>query len=51
MPVPKRRHSKGRVRRKRNQKMKQAIVAAIVCVHCKALKLPHRACTECGKNK
>lgn len=49
MPVPKRRHSKGKTRRKRNEKMQQTAVNTVVCKHCKANKLPHRVCDECGK--
>ena len=49
MPVPKRRHSKGKVRRKRNEKIQQAVVKTVKCPNCGASKLPHRVCEECGK--
>lgn len=49
MPVPKRRHSKGKTRRKRNEKMQQDVVHTVTCKNCGAQKLPHRVCSECGK--
>ncbi|HXK52792.1 50S ribosomal protein L32 [Candidatus Nomurabacteria bacterium] len=49
MPRPKRKHSKGRVRRKRDEKMQQQVVQTVQCEHCKAQKLPHRVCDSCGK--
>ncbi|MBI2620600.1 50S ribosomal protein L32 [candidate division WWE3 bacterium] len=49
MPVPKRRHSKSRVRQKRNAHEFRKALQAVACKHCKAKKLPHRLCQECGK--
>lgn len=49
MPVPKRKHSKGRVRRKRNEKMQQTVVKTVKCKNCGSQKLSHRVCKSCGK--
>jgi len=46
--VPKRRHSKGRTRRKRNSHYKAETPQTVKCKSCGAQKLAHRVCTECG---
>jgi large subunit ribosomal protein L32 len=47
MPVPKRRHSKSRKRKKRtHKKIKQNTL--VKCKHCGRLKQPHKACPHCG---
>jgi len=48
MPVPKRKHSKGRTRRKRNAHYKRKVVHTVKCPSCGAEKLPHVLCSECG---
>ncbi|MFZ5425199.1 MAG: 50S ribosomal protein L32 [Patescibacteria group bacterium] len=47
MPVPKRRHSKGRTRRKRNSHFFRKVVHTVKCKKCGAEKLPHIVCTQC----
>lgn len=47
MPNPKRRHSKQR-RDKRRTHYKATPSAISVCPQCSAVKMPHRACPECG---
>ena len=47
MPLPKRRHSKARGRKRRaHWKLTQA--SLIPCPQCKQLKLSHRVCGFCG---
>ncbi len=47
MPNPKRRHSKTRGRKRRTHY--KAVAAAVAeCPNCHTLKLPHRACPNCG---
>lgn len=41
MPTPKRRHSKGRTRRKRNEKMTREIVTVVETKDKKGYKRPH----------
>jgi ribosomal protein L32 len=41
MQVPKRKHSKGRVRRKRNSHYKRAVINVVKTKDGKALKRPH----------
>lgn len=48
MAVQKRRQSKSRSAIRRAQVMKRAAPAGIPCPQCGAMKLPHRACAECG---
>lgn len=48
MPVPKRRHSKTRTRKKRNGHYFSSVINAIKCVNCGAFKLPHAVCSECS---
>ena len=47
MPNPTRRHSKSR-RDKRRTHYKAVAATTTVCPQCGAVKLPHRACPECG---
>lgn len=47
MPNPKRRHSRTR-RDKRRTHYKALIPSTSICPQCRAVKLPHRACPECG---
>ncbi|MBI4256834.1 50S ribosomal protein L32 [Candidatus Uhrbacteria bacterium] len=50
MPVPARRHSRSRVRRRRaHDAMKPQNVG--VCTTCQAPLLPHTACKNCGTYK
>ncbi|MBU0549661.1 MAG: 50S ribosomal protein L32 [Candidatus Omnitrophica bacterium] len=47
MPLPKRRHSKTRGRKRRTHwKLKSPVFVA--CSQCKQLKLPHHVCSFCG---
>ncbi|MBO8167817.1 MAG: 50S ribosomal protein L32 [Thermoanaerobacteraceae bacterium] len=48
MAVPKRRQSKARTRKRRSQWMKLKGPKLVECPQCHELKLPHRACPECG---
>ena len=47
MPLPKKRHSKARGRRRRTH-WKVSPLNLIPCPQCKEPKLPHRICTVCG---
>ncbi|HEV3277549.1 MAG TPA: 50S ribosomal protein L32 [Terriglobia bacterium] len=47
MPNPKRRHSKARTSRRRAHDHLQP-PALSECTHCHEMKLPHRACPNCG---
>jgi len=47
MPNPKRKLSKSR-RDKRRTHYKAVAPALSVCPQCGAVKMPHRACNECG---
>ncbi|HLD96322.1 MAG TPA: 50S ribosomal protein L32 [Patescibacteria group bacterium] len=47
-PLPKRKFSHGRKKRRYFNKIVKA-VATVKCRHCGAQKLPHRVCPECGK--
>jgi large subunit ribosomal protein L32 len=47
MPLPKKRHSKARGRRRRTH-WKLASANLIPCPQCKSLKLAHRVCPVCG---
>ncbi len=50
MPNPKRRHSKARRNRRRaHDAIDQP--ASSVCTNCGEVKLPHRACRQCGHFK
>ncbi|NIT04392.1 50S ribosomal protein L32 [Candidatus Saccharibacteria bacterium] len=46
-PVPKRKHSYGRKRRKVKHKGVK-VPKTVKCQNCGAQKLPHRVCGECG---
>jgi large subunit ribosomal protein L32 len=50
MPLPKRRHSKTRGRKRRTH-YKVAAPARAVCPQCREPKLPHRVCPHCGYYK
>ena len=47
MALPKRRQSKSRSRKRRTH-YKSRLVAITSCAQCGAIKMPHRACTNCG---
>ncbi|MFH0827261.1 MAG: 50S ribosomal protein L32 [Candidatus Omnitrophota bacterium] len=47
MPLPKKRHSKARGRRRRTH-WKIPQLSLVPCPQCKQPKLPHRACAVCG---
>ncbi|MGH7889011.1 MAG: 50S ribosomal protein L32 [Thermodesulfobacteriota bacterium] len=47
MPLPKRRHSKARGRKRRTH-WKLATPNVTECSHCHQPKLPHRVCPHCG---
>ena len=47
MPVPKKRHSKTRSRKRRTH-WKLTAPAVVDCPHCHEAKLPHRVCPHCG---
>ncbi|MFO7638540.1 MAG: 50S ribosomal protein L32 [bacterium] len=47
MPVPKKRHSKTRSRKRRTH-WKLTAPAVVDCPHCHESKLPHRVCPHCG---
>ncbi|NLI15261.1 MAG: 50S ribosomal protein L32 [candidate division Zixibacteria bacterium] len=47
MPLPKRRHSKTRGRKRRTHWVLNA-PTIVECPHCKEKKLPHQVCPNCG---
>ncbi len=47
MPLPKRRHSKARGRKRRTHWTLEA-PNVIECPHCHEQKLPHQVCPSCG---
>jgi len=47
MPLPKRRHSTARGRKRRTHD-RLANPNLSICKNCGALKLPHRVCLKCG---
>jgi large subunit ribosomal protein L32 len=47
MPLPKRRHSRARGRKRRTN-WKIAMVQPIECPHCHQARLPHHICSSCG---
>jgi large subunit ribosomal protein L32 len=51
MPVPKRKQSKMRTRRRRSVHDKITAKNVIACDNCGALKLSHRVCLSCGQYK
>jgi large subunit ribosomal protein L32 len=50
MPLPKRRHSRTRGRKRRTH-WKLAGVTLSVCPQCREAKPPHRVCPHCGHYK
>ena len=50
MPNPKRRHSKQRIAKRRSHDFLTP-TGVSVCPKCSAVKLPHRACKNCGEYK
>jgi large subunit ribosomal protein L32 len=50
MPLPKRRHSRARGRKRRTH-YKLAAPTRAVCPQCRESKLPHRVCPHCGYYK
>lgn len=48
MAVPYRRKSKSKSRMRRAANMKYTPVAHVNCEKCGGVRLPHRACGECG---
>jgi large subunit ribosomal protein L32 len=50
MPLPKRRHSRTRGRKRRTH-YKLAVPARSVCPQCRDPKPPHRVCRNCGTYK
>jgi len=47
MPLPKRRHSRQRGRKRRTN-WKLSAPTVVDCPHCHEPKLPHRVCLHCG---
>jgi large subunit ribosomal protein L32 len=47
MPLPKRRHSNARTRKRRSHDA-LSIPSLVECPNCHERKLPHRACPACG---
>ncbi|MEN3044215.1 MAG: 50S ribosomal protein L32 [Candidatus Hydrothermales bacterium] len=50
MPVPKRRHSRARGRKRRTH-YKIKLMSLVKCPNCGESKLPHRVCPHCGYYK
>jgi len=50
MPLPKRRHSKSRSRKRRTH-WKLTASALSACPQCGEMKIPHRVCPTCGYYK
>ncbi len=51
MAVPKRKHSKARRDKRRNNVWKLGAPTLVKCANCGAYKRPHRICTACGQYK
>jgi len=51
MAVPKRRHSKARVNKRRANWLRIDATDASICPNCREPKLPHRVCLNCGTYK
>ena len=49
-PLPKRKQSKGRTRRRRSHDALE-MVKLVECPSCHSMRLPHRACPNCGHYK
>ncbi|MFA6511845.1 MAG: 50S ribosomal protein L32 [Patescibacteria group bacterium] len=47
MSVPKKRQSKSRTARRRNN-IRASRVQLVACTHCQQPRAPHRVCTNCG---
>jgi len=47
MPLPKRRHSKTRGRKRRTH-YKMSAPTRSICPQCREAKLPHQICAKCG---
>jgi len=47
MALPKRRQSKARSRKRRTH-YKSNLVSTTKCPQCSSIKMPHRACPDCG---
>jgi len=47
MPLPKRRHSKTRGRKRRTH-YKMSVPTRSICPQCREVKLPHQICAKCG---
>ena len=47
MPLPKRRHSNARTRKRRSHHA-LSMPTLVECPNCHERKLPHRACSACG---
>lgn len=47
MPLPKRRHSNARTRKRRSHDA-LSVPNLVECPNCHEQKLPHRACSACG---
>ncbi|MBD3299577.1 MAG: 50S ribosomal protein L32 [candidate division Zixibacteria bacterium] len=47
MPLPKRRHSRERGRKRRTH-WTLSVPNLVACSHCHSLKMPHRVCPSCG---
>ena len=50
MPLPKRRHSKTRGRKRRTH-YKMVVPTRSICPQCREVKLPHQICLKCGYYK
>ena len=48
MAVPKRRHSHSRKNKRRSEWLKIKQPGLVECPQCHELKMPHRACLNCG---
>lgn len=51
MAVPKRKHSKARRDKRRNNVWKLSAPTLVKCANCGAYKRPHRLCAACGQYK
>jgi large subunit ribosomal protein L32 len=47
MPLPKRRHSKTRGRKRRTH-YKMTVPTRSICPQCREVKQPHQVCAKCG---
>jgi large subunit ribosomal protein L32 len=51
MPVPKKRHSKSRTRKRRSSHARMDAPTVNLCPKCSEPKLPHHICPNCGTYK